>query len=80
MRGVEIKDDGRALVFGQFLRELLAIHEHYKAGSERLVAFAGERFGRTEIYEATVTRHHLAFEVKVVVSDDGVREIARAEV
>lgn len=80
MRGIEIKDDGRAMVFGQFLKEVVAIHEHYKARGERLVGVVGDRLGQGGIYEATVARNPRLFEAKLTVDEHGVCEFAREEI
>ena len=79
MRGVELKDDGRAMVFGPFLRDLLVVHEHYKSSGERVIFFVGDGFGRSQTYEVTVRRQDLVFATKVRVVDGGVHEFGREE-
>lgn len=78
MSSVEVRDDGRAIVLGQFLRDLLAIHEHYKRRDERLVALVGDRYGDSPTYEASVSRDRETFEVEVEVDGPVVRERSRA--
>jgi len=67
-------------VFGDFLRALIAIHDYYQARGEILGGVVGERFGRSDIYEATVSRPPQLFNVKVTLNEREVHELAREEV
>ncbi|MBU1377077.1 MAG: hypothetical protein KKE02_11315 [Alphaproteobacteria bacterium] len=79
MRGVEILADGRALVFGRYLKDVLRIYEHHKARGERLVGIAGDRFGQGDTYEVTVSCPPRSITVKLVSDGETVREVARED-
>ncbi len=68
----------RVTIFGQILKQLVAVHTYFGQRSERMAGIVAS-FQRSDLFEATVMWERKTYHVKLGFSSNGIVEYGREE-